>query len=107
MKILEYRHNNACDTILMLESDGKCRGKIRSAWTVETIVMLEFCDCSMAPEEFDDQGGIDGHRPHDYGTLLAERIGHELHCHNAADFAERMKFFVGDWLVRPAAVTRS
>lgn len=76
---LEYRHNNAYDTVVLVSHEGE----VQSEWTVTPDMMHEFCDCSQDPTEWDDQGG-DFAAPKEYGDLVAVREGHTLRAINVS-----------------------
>lgn len=89
MKLI-YTHSNATDHVLLVE-DTPNGEFVRAAWEVCDDEFRQFCDCSQHPDNWETQGLNDA--VEDYGEIVAERVGHQLHATDAAKWESRCAFF--------------
>lgn len=89
MKLI-YTSSNAADHVLLVQ-DSTEGEFVRSAWEVDAKTFRNFCDCTQDPNDWDEQflaGSVE-----DYGDVVAERVGFELHSIDRNAWERRVAFF--------------
>lgn len=86
---LIFTHSNGADHILLVD-DSPAGEFVRSAWPVTSEDFRQFCDCSQHPSDWDNQGLEDS--VEDYGEIVAERVGYQLHATDDGKWEERCGF---------------
>lgn len=87
---LQYRTNNAYDTILSVRD-----GVAVTRTDVTPAVFAEFQAGGFDAGDWDGRGVEDATDPDDYGTLVATRSGESLTVVDSTRWAERADFFIG------------
>lgn len=72
---LEYRRDKDQDWVILVNPDGI----VESDWRVDKETLEDFCDCTQNANDWESRGG-DEHQPHQYGVLVALRMGHTLYA---------------------------
>ena len=84
---LEYRSNNANDTIILVDSSNV----VRSRWDATTQSVSDFADCVVDADDWDDHYG-DEHSPDEFGSLVATREGFNLNVHDLSTWHRAVGF---------------